>query len=483
MKELPDVISSGEVARLIPVIADSRKEQRATSVFLATLTAIPQFAQAISSSIGQRVGTRTVVDTYTEVTLKSLDPSATERPDGFVRLRTGKNVWMALVEAKIGSAKLSKEQVEQYLRLAKANGIEALITISNQFATLPDHHPISVKKMLTRKTSLFHWSWTYILTEAILLQENKVLTDPDQAFILREFIRFFSHDSAGVIGFDQMPADWKGVIDTLQRGGSLKKSRNEIAAVIAAWHQELRDIALGLSRHLGRQVSVRISKKHEKDMASRLADDVDHLEKKHSLIGSIAIPDAASDIHVEADLKSRILNVSMTVDAPADRATGKARINWIRKQLTKCEIDGVSISAIWPSKAPDTTQNLSELRQDSLSILSAGSKTPPRAFRIGLTVDNPRRFSGRRTFIEDLESVIPSFYDNVGQHLQRWQPKPPKPIRSNQLKDPSHPDSDAGKRGGGDEEEKTKPVPVKLPMPGNKHTELLEIPAFLKRLE
>ncbi len=218
-------------------------------------------------------------------------------------------------------------------------------------------------------------------------------------------------------------------------------------------------------------------------MASRLADDVDHLEKKHSLIGSIAIPDAASDLHVKADLKSRILHLSMTVDAPADRATGKARINWLLKQLNKCEIDGVSISAIWPSRAPDTTQNLSELRQESQSILSEGSKTPPRAFRIALTVDNPRRFTGRRTFVEDLESVIPSFYDNVGQHIQRWQPKPLKPIASNQGKGPSPQESAAGELGVKDEKEKSKPVPAKLPIAGNKHTELLEIPAFLKRLE
>ncbi len=245
--DLPDFVLSGEVARLIPVIADSSKEQRATSVLLATLTAIPQFAQSVFSSVGEKVGTRTVVDTYTEVVLNTHDSSVKERPDGLVRLRTGKNVWTALVEAKIGSTGLSKEQVERYLRLARDNEIDSLITISNQFATLPDHHPLSVKKVLTRKTSLFHWSWTYILTEAILLQENKVLIDPDQAFILREFIRFFSHDSAGVVGFDQMPADWKVVIDTLRSGGSLKRSKNEVAAIIAAWHQELRDIALGLS--------------------------------------------------------------------------------------------------------------------------------------------------------------------------------------------------------------------------------------------
>ncbi len=483
MSDLPSGLSSGEIARLIPVVADTSKEQRATSVFLATLTAIPQFAQSVFSTVGQRIGPRTAIDTYTGVVLKDHDPSVKDRPDGLVRLRTGNNVWTALIEAKIGSAGLSKEQVERYLRLARTNGVDVLITISNQFATLPDHHPLSVNKALTKKTGLFHWSWTYILTEAILLQENKVLTNPDQAFILREFIRFFSHDTAGVVAFDRMPAEWKSVNDTLRSGGSLKGSRNEATAVIAAWHQELRHIALGLSQHLGRPVSVRISRKHQKDMASRLADEIDHFEKEQTLVGIIAIPDAASDIHIEADLKSRIMHLSMTIDAPADRATGKARINWILKQLNNSEIDGVSISAIWPSRAVDTTRSLSELRQDSLSILTVGPKTAPRAFRVSLAVDNPRRFSGRRTFVEDLESAIPLFYDNVGQYIQRWRPKPPKPITSKQLKELSPSESDEGQRQTEVEEKKTKQGPVKLPIPGNKHTELIELPAFLKRME
>ena len=35
------------------------------------------------------------------------------------------------------------------------------------------------------------------------------------------------------------------------------------------------------------------------------------------------------------------------------------------------------------------------------------------------------RFSGRRTFIEDLENLIPEFYDRIGQNLRPWAPPPP----------------------------------------------------------
>ena len=40
------------------------------------------------------------------------------------------------------------------------------------------------------------------------------------------------------------------------------------------------------------------------------------------------------------------------------------------------------------------------------------------------------KFSGSRTFIEELESFVPTFYDNVGQYLQTYVAKPPKPRQS-----------------------------------------------------
>lgn len=36
------------------------------------------------------------------------------------------------------------------------------------------------------------------------------------------------------------------------------------------------------------------------------------------------------------------------------------------------------------------------------------------------------RFSGNRTFVEELERLVPEFYENVGQHLEAFRPKPPQ---------------------------------------------------------
>jgi hypothetical protein len=45
--DITDNILSGFRARLIPVVAASRKEERATSVRLTTFMLIPQFADAV----------------------------------------------------------------------------------------------------------------------------------------------------------------------------------------------------------------------------------------------------------------------------------------------------------------------------------------------------------------------------------------------------------------------------------------------------
>ena len=45
------------------------------------------------------------------------------------------------------------------------------------------------------------------------------------------------------------------------------------------------------------------------------------------------------------------------------------------------------------------------------------------------------RFSGRRTFVEDLENLIPEFYDRIGQNLRPWTPPPPSIDKRDPIQD------------------------------------------------
>jgi hypothetical protein len=151
MIELPDFVTRGEVARLIPVVADTRKEQRAVSAFLAVISAVPLFADKLFNPLGQNVSGSAKIDTFTEVVLRNGVSAENDRPDGLIQIKQRKKTWNALIEAKIGTAGLAKDQIERYLKVARNNSIDALITISNEFATRPLLHPSSINKQLTKR--------------------------------------------------------------------------------------------------------------------------------------------------------------------------------------------------------------------------------------------------------------------------------------------------------------------------------------------
>jgi len=201
---LPANVKSGESARLIPVVAETSREKRLASTFLAALVAVPDLAVTLLASIGQRVGKRTKLQAFTEVIFSDQPHNLKDRPDGLLVLHTGRRSWSALVEAKIGRNELTQEQISKYLQIAKNNNIDALITVSNQFVARPEHSPIKVSKTLLRSVDLFHWSWMFVLTQAnFLITDNNFENDNDY-YLLNEVDRFFSHPSAGIDNFDRM---------------------------------------------------------------------------------------------------------------------------------------------------------------------------------------------------------------------------------------------------------------------------------------
>ena len=143
MTSTRDFLVQGDPARLFPVLADTNREQRATSIFLAVVSQVPSLAEAILKSIGVKVGKRTRIEAYTEVVLKQ-EASSSGRPDGLLIVHSSRKTWSALVETKIGNADLDSDQVAKYLDLAKTNSIDAVITISNQFVARPQHSPVDV---------------------------------------------------------------------------------------------------------------------------------------------------------------------------------------------------------------------------------------------------------------------------------------------------------------------------------------------------
>ena len=116
--ERPDFVKRADVARLIPVVADTSREQRAASVLLAALRGVHEFRQQMLASLGVRVGSRAALGAWTEIVLEAEpDAAKNDRPDGLLVLKSGRKTWTALIEAKIGNAEVGEEQLKQYLFL------------------------------------------------------------------------------------------------------------------------------------------------------------------------------------------------------------------------------------------------------------------------------------------------------------------------------------------------------------------------------
>lgn len=424
-ESLVEMKAKGELARLFPVLAESSKEGRSLSILLATLSHISQFADAVLQPLGRPVGARTRVEAFTEVRFENCsDPSC--RPDGLLVVKTGKNVWRAIIEAKVGNGKLTKVQIEKYLSIAREVGADALVTISNDFTSSPTKHPTEVDKRLLKKTELFHLSWFSFLTAINLLDSKETVDDDDHRFVLRELERFLLHPSAGLQRFTQMSPSWGVILDRIRGGLAISKTSAEVAEVVANWHSELNDLCLLLSRETGATVDLKLSPKFRKDPAAREAHDCRLISESRVLKADLQIPNAATELEIVADMSSRTLRMSSRLLAPQDKVRQASRLNWLLKQLDETDSEAIRIQSHWPGKAPVIESSLAEARNDPTVHSHPSKDMLPHSFSVAMRLEDGRKFGGRNTFISELEALSLTFYDEVLSRLRAWQAPAPR---------------------------------------------------------
>lgn len=424
--EKPDYLAQGEPARLFPVLANTSKEGRTTSIVLACLSSVREFGEALLKSVGGSVGQRTVIKVYTEVVFKGQRANAKDRPDGLIILDTGKKRWSALVETKIGNNTLDADQIERYRTLAKEHSIDSVITISNQFATTPEHHPLEDVRKSRSRVPVFHWSWMFVLTCADLLINRDDVNDSDQIHLLSELRRFLTHESAGVKGFDRMPPEWSELNRQVSAGAKILAKSPEAAVVLDAWHQETKDLSLILSRQTETHVQQRLPRKHRNDPVARQRDEMARLREDHQLFVELDVPDAAAPLEIVADITRRTVDVGMTIKAPEDRVTSKARLNWLLRQIKSDHTQDLHIRLKWPGRSSDTQFAYSDL-VDAPEICEEGkSGLQVYSFHVFYARRLGAKFTQQRNFISELESVVPEFYRELGQDLKQWQKPAPR---------------------------------------------------------
>lgn len=409
-------------ARLIPtsgINGAEEQERRATSALLAVLVAVKELGRGFVKPFGAPGGR---LETFIEVPFILGEKRL--YPDGLIRVARGTKSWTALVEVKTGVNKLQTEQLENYLDVAREQGFDAVVTISNEIPAIAGTHPTRVDKRKLRKVSLHHVAWSQVLADAVMQKEFRGVADPDQAWILGELIRYLEHRKSGALEFDDMGEAWVGVRDAVA-AGTLRANDKGIVEVVARFDALLRFASLQLGRKLGTEVVPVLTRKEATDPRVRAQGLATSLCQSGVLSGAVRIPGTVGPLVVTADLRAGQLTCHVDVDAPREgRPT--TRVNWVVRQL-KNTPDTARVEAfVAHSRSSTAAERLSTVRDNPASLILDQNREL-RSFRVA-TIGNlgAKRGRGRGCFIDSLLTGVDTFYADVLESLRAWSAAPPK---------------------------------------------------------
>jgi hypothetical protein len=409
------------VARLIPITSATgveARERNAASALLAVLSVVDEFGRSLLKPLGAPAGR---IEAFVEVPFK-LDGGKAIRPDGIIGVSRAGKTWWCLVECKVADQQLSAEQMEMYLDLARANSIDAVLSISNHYATKSSEYPIAIDRKKLRKTAIHHWSWVRVLTEAEVQKQYRGLKDPDQAYILGELIRYLSDARSGVVQFSDMGAGWTAIRDGA-RLHTLRKTDPNVAAVASRWDDLIQYLVLHLTRDLGRDVRQLLARQ-ENTAAARHQALKDTLVSRGQLYAQLQIPHTAGPLEITADLVARQVTIATELDAPKD-GKSRGRVGWLLRQMTKAPAD-TTIEAKVSRSSSTLAGVIGALREDPTPLLPDATREI-RGFRVSLTRDlGMNRMAGRGAFIDSVIDAVTLYYREVLQNLTAWRARPPK---------------------------------------------------------
>lgn len=423
-EDFDSFIQSGQIyvqpARLIPTLKTG-DEMALTSIFLSTIKLVKEFRDDIFKSIKLNRSGR--IYYFTEVSFPDIDKS---RIDGLIIVVIkGVIVDAAFFEMKNKGNGLDKIQIETYLDISKKLKVGKLITISNEFVSDPSHSPVKVKP--PKSVSLFHFSWTHIITKGhLLIFDNTTnIIDEDQVEIMKESLYYFENPISGINGYTQMKPGWKELAENIRAQKPLKVSDEYIEDAVLSWYEEEKDMALMLSRKLG--VLVKSSSKNK----DSLKHDIKRVVKENNVTGTLSVKNSVSDIKVNVEFERRVVSMSVKITPPLDKGT-VARITWISKQLMNCQKrEGALFASIesnlWIEADIKFIKTNLKVKLANLSELLELTKDKDiQSFHVVLIESFGASFASNKKFIVLIEKMVLEYYEGVVQHLSNWSRPAPK---------------------------------------------------------
>jgi hypothetical protein len=424
MKEHEDILKKQihvRPARLIPMLKIG-DEMALTSIFLSSLKLIKEFRYNLFKEIKFPKGGKSFY--YTELGFP--DSKFENRIDGLIINVSGGIIKDAVFfEMKSGPDDLKKDQIEDYINIAKEFEVKKLVTISNQFVSDPKESPIEkIKK--PNNFELYHFSWTYIqtLAQILLFDNDENIEDEDQVSIMQEVVSYFEHPKSGLSGYSKMHNDWKIVCEKIQKNQKITKNDQEIKNAVRSWHQEEKDLALLMSRNLGAAIKSSVKK------GGSLDDDIKKLIDNQTLNGYLIIKDAFSKIEIDLDFNKKAVTLSAILIPPLDKKnTGK--VSYLLKQLDKCKrnegalyeevSNEIYIKPYFKGSRSQDNYSLMEIRNVDFKNHNDIQK-----FEILMIKNFKNNFSSTKGFVNELEESTLKYYESIIQHLSNWKKPPPK---------------------------------------------------------
>ena len=126
-------------------------------------------------------------------------------------------------------------------------------------------------------------------------QANRSVSDPDQAWILAEFIRYLEHPRSGAVDFDDMGPSWVHVRERA-RTATLHPQDKGVADVTGRFGRLVSFAAMRLSRELGVPVRPVLAPAQLRDPAKHLQAAVNDLAATGMVHGALRVPATVAPI-------------------------------------------------------------------------------------------------------------------------------------------------------------------------------------------
>ncbi len=255
-------------------------------------------------------------------------------------------------------------------------------------------------------------------------KEHRGVSDPEQAWILGELLRYLEHPRSGAMELEDMGASWVPVRQSVT-AGTLRATDKAVPEVVSRFDALLRYTSLRLGRQLGTDVVTVMTRKEMTEPALRTQSLIDGLSTSSTMSGSIRIPNTVGPIHITADLRAGRISCHVDIAAPKEGRPA-TRVNWLLRQL-KSAPEGVRIEAFLANSRGDGAAELLSAVRENLALLIQDPKRELRSFRVAISAPmGTKRGRGRGAFIDSMLDLVDDFYGDVVQYLKAWSAAPPR---------------------------------------------------------